>query len=101
MNTDPLHPVGYVQPDHLNVLHHSGKHLVRMSAEPDDPCLMPLYTEQSLFELRQWLIQEIRADVASLVLDYFNQAFASEPPMTQASLMREIEALKDTDKEHP
>lgn len=63
MNTDPLRPVAFVRPDHLNVLTHSGKHLVRMSAEPDDPCLMPLYTEQALWALRQQLLADIRAAI--------------------------------------
>lgn len=71
MNTDPLRPVAFVQPDHLNVLAHSGKHLVRMSAEPDDPCLMPLYTEQALWALRQQLLAEIRAMIpANMASDH-------------------------------
>ncbi len=101
MSTNPIRPVAYVQPDHLDVLSRTGKHLVRMSANPDGPCLMPLYTEQALWELRQRLIQTIRADVATLVLDYFNKAFSPEPEMSQERIMREIESLKDTDKEHP
>lgn len=61
--TDALRPIAFVQPDHLNVLAHSGKHLVRMSAEQDDPCLMPLYTTQALWALRQQLLADIRAAI--------------------------------------
>lgn len=63
MNTDPLRPVAFVQPDHLNVLAHSGRHLVRMCAEPDGVCMMPLYTEQALWALRQQLLMEIRTAI--------------------------------------
>jgi hypothetical protein len=122
MSDDTIKPVAYIQSDHLDVLRRSGmKHLVRMSANQDDPCLTALYTEQALFAARQQALDHVMTRIPSNLphddpyrpvnlgwsqcCEYMRGAVDDlrhvDLEWSYDKIMSEIESMKDTDKEHP
>ena len=70
-------PALWVQPDHLTVLTHSGRHLIRASAEPDEVCSKPMYREDEVAALQrenEALRKQRRSDI-DLSISFLSQVY--------------------------